>query len=593
MDQLVKESSRIFNIINEAPDLLNVLDEVLLQLVELTGSGAAWIFLRNGTEEQTLKGSGFYLAGQYSSLPQIDLHDAEFWKNGCNCQDLISSSECGIMPVDLACARFMQINGVQKGVELHTALPLCSGKHLFGILNIVGARGELLDRQELDIVQSAAAHLSTALDRRRLSASIKEKRAHEQIALWKLSNQLAGFTELEDILAFLAEKIAKLFEVDACALLLPDKQSGNLAFVAAAGWLSDPVAAQRRVLNNDQTGSGRVMRTQVPLLSTCRAERGDIPEMTLAWLEEEDFEGVAIVPLIVEGKSIGTLVLTTRTQWNFDEDEIRLLQILANQTGNSIVNARRQKEEIRLQRLDKELSIGRDIQQSLLPASSPVVTGWDFSDIYRPARQVAGDLYDYFQLPYARQRLGIVIGDVADKGVPAALFMAAARTLIRSVALAGLTPASTLMEANKLIQQDSASDIFLSAFYTILDTENGHLNFANAGHEPPLWFQHTTGSFQELRARGMLLSIQKEIRLEEKSVVLDHGDILVLYTDGIPEAIDEHYNEFGRERLQDIVAAHAQDSATEICQAIVEGLDAFCGHMDQMDDLTLIVARRL
>jgi len=280
-----------------------------------------------------------------------------------------------------------------------------------------------------------------------------------------LSSQLLSHTKFEDIINFLVEEVVKLFEADASALLLPDEQPGFLVFRATSGWRSDPVIERRRIPSSDHSSFGKVMRTQVPAVSKSSTNRENIPAMTLEWLEEEGFEELVIVPLIVDEKSIGALALTMRTQHEFEEDEIRMLQILANQAGIAIVNAHLQQEEILLHRLDEELAIGWDIQRSLLPASSPEAPGWEFSDVYRPARRVGGDLYDYFHLPLGGERLGLVIGDVADKGVPAALFMAASRTLIRSVALSGLTPASALNEANRLIIQDSESELFLSAFY--------------------------------------------------------------------------------------------------------------------------------
>jgi phosphoserine phosphatase RsbU/P len=229
----------------------------------------------------------------------------------------------------------------------------------------------------------------------------------------------------------------------------------------------------------------------------------------------------------------------------------------------------------------------------LLPASSPSFPGWQVTDLYRPARQVGGDLYDYFLLPDGGHRLGLVIGDVAGQGVPAALFMATSRTLIRSAALADLTPGSTLSEANKLILQDSPSELFLSAFYGILDTRTGTLNYANAGHNPPLLYQQTRGDFLELRARGILLCVGNRISLEEKSATLDHNDILVLYTDGVTEAMNRQGEEFGVDRLRQGIAAHAEESASQILYGIVEAIDSFIGETEQPDDLTLVVAKRL
>jgi sigma-B regulation protein RsbU (phosphoserine phosphatase) len=421
----------------------------------------------------------------------------------------------------------------------------------------------------------------------------EEKHLHEQTVLLTLTNQLLTHSTLEDVMSYLVEQVVRLLDVDACALLLPEEESGYLVFRASAGWLSNPVVERRRVLNGKHSSAGQVMNSKTPIFSRDSAHRDELPEFTVDWLEKEAFEGLAILPLVVEGKSIGAMALTTRKPLVLDDEEIRFLEILANQAGIAIVNAGLREEEIRLQRLEEELSVGRQIQHSLLPASSPSFPGWQFTDLYRPARQVGGDLYDYFVLPDGGHRLGLVIGDVAGQGVPAALFMATSRTLIRSAALADLTPGSTLSEANKLILQDSPSELFLSAFYGILDTRTGTLNYANAGHNPPLLYQQTRGDFLELRARGILLCVRNRISLEEKSATLDHNDILVLYTDGVTEAMNRQGEEFGVDRLRQGIAAHAEESASQILYGIVEAIDSFIGETEQPDDLTLVVAKRL
>lgn len=445
----------------------------------------------------------------------------------------------------------------------------------------------------MSIPSAVGDTLNMVLGRKRMANLSRERYVHEQALLLELSSQLLKRSELDEIMGYLVEEVIRLFEVDACALLLPDEQPGHLIFRASAGWHSDPVVEHRRVLSNDRSSSGQVMRTQVPVLSRSSAERGHIPAMTIDWLEDEEFEGLAIVPLIVDEQSVGALALTMRTPRQLDEDEIRFLQILANQAGLAIVYARLHKEELRLQRLEEELAVGRNIQRSLLPSAPVTADGWQISNVYLPARQVGGDLYDHFELPVGEDRVGLVIGDVAGKGVPAALFMATSRTLIRSTALAGLTPASTLAEANRLILQDSPTELFLSAFYGILNTSDGRLTYANAGHNPPLWFRKAEGDFQELAARGIVLCVIDNVSLEEKSIEIASGDILVLYTDGVTEAVDADTEEFGVERLQQVVASNRRKGASEILEAIVEAVTTFIGDVEQPDDLTLMVIKRL
>jgi sigma-B regulation protein RsbU (phosphoserine phosphatase) len=215
--------------------------------------------------------------------------------------------------------------------------------------------------------------------------------------------------------------------------------------------------------------------------------------------------------------------------------------------------------------------------------------------VYEPARQVGGDFYDHFVLPGNEARLGLVIADVSDKGVPAALFMALSRTMIRSNALRGYTPVETLVRANQYIVEDSHSDMFVTAFYGALETENGRFCFTNAGHNPPLWWQAASRTFEVLRAPGIVLGIFAEISLEERAITMAPGDVLLLYTDGITEAMDENQEEFGMERLQNVVAwAAIQPEATadSIAMTILSAVKRFMGTTPQADDLTLLAVKR-
>ena len=163
------------------------------------------------------------------------------------------------------------------------------------------------------------------------------------------------------------------------------------------------------------------------------------------------------------------------------------------------------KEEIERQRLQEELKIGRRIQQSLLPQKCPVFPGWEFAAIYRSAREVGGDFYDFILPPEDPERLHIVIADVTGKGVPAALFMATSRAAMRAESVSTLRPSEALGKVNRLVTLDTRSPLFLGAFYATLETKTGRLTFANGGHEWPLWLHKESGEVSYLEARGLVL----------------------------------------------------------------------------------------
>jgi len=244
-------------------------------------------------------------------------------------------------------------------------------------------------------------------------------------------------------------------------------------------------------------------------------------------------------------------------------------------------------EVLERQRVEQELHVARGIQQASLPKEIPTLEDWQISPYYQPAREVGGDFYDFFELDNGR--LGIVVGDATGKGVPAALVMASARSMLRAVAQNSEPPGDVLRRVNNSLVTDIPADMFVTCFYAILDPRSGHLSYANAGHDLP-YVHHDHGA-EELRARGMPLGLMPGMSYEQKEVVLDAGDSALLYSDGLVEAHDPKGEMFGFPRLRELVAEHGEDSS--LGGFLMEELYTFVGEgWEQEDDITLLTLRR-
>jgi serine phosphatase RsbU (regulator of sigma subunit) len=250
-------------------------------------------------------------------------------------------------------------------------------------------------------------------------------------------------------------------------------------------------------------------------------------------------------------------------------------------------------EEVKRQRMEEELVIGRRIQLSLLPHGCPEVPGYAFAAGYRAAHEVGGDLYDFIVQPDNRARVHLIIGDVTGKGVPAALYMAVSRTLLRTYALEGYSPGEALRRVNDFIRQDAASPLLLSAFYTVLDADSGRLTYANAGHNAPILRRAATGQLELLESRGLLLGAFPTFTPNEQSCALDPGDFVVFFTDGITEARNAGGDFMDDEGLEAIVRSRAWSNAEELLTAIVTAVDDFAAGIAQADDFTVVVLQRL
>jgi sigma-B regulation protein RsbU (phosphoserine phosphatase) len=188
--------------------------------------------------------------------------------------------------------------------------------------------------------------------------------------------------------------------------------------------------------------------------------------------------------------------------------------------------------------------------------------------------------------------VGIAIADVADKGVPAALFMALSRTLLRATSMSGRTPSDALHRTNTLIMSDARSDLFVTVFYGLLHPRSGSFTYANAGHNPPLWLNVQSGLVHRLQEHGMALGVIMDVQLSEHVIQIEPGDVLALYTDGVTEALNIDGEEFGVERLEHVIQAQADHTAEEIVAAIETAVDEFVGNEPPFDDFTLVVLKR-
>lgn len=299
-----------------------------------------------------------------------------------------------------------------------------------------------------------------------------------------------------------------------------------------------------------------------------------------------------VVPLISQGELIGLLNLGPRlSEQAYSGDDRKLLENLASQAAPAVKVAqlvRQQEAEARQrERMEQELRVAQLIQQQFLPKVLPELKGWQVSAFYRPAREVGGDFYDFIELDDGK--VGLVIGDVTDKGVPAALVMATTRAILRGAASRMMSPGEVLKRVNELLVPDIPPQMFVTCLYGILDPETGHFDFANAGHNLP--YVNKSEGVVELRATGMPLGLMPDMSYEEKEADLGYGEVVLLYSDGIDEAHDPDGDMFGFPRLMGAVKAAAQSD--NVIDSLIGELERFTGPgWDQEDDITLVTIRR-
>jgi len=305
-----------------------------------------------------------------------------------------------------------------------------------------------------------------------------------------------------------------------------------------------------------------------------------------------DADVALVVPLVTQGELIGTLNLGPRlSEQDYSTDDRRLLATLAAQAAPAIRVAQLVREQAaeaaEKERLAQELRVATLIQQQFLPRELPQLPEWQIAAFYGPARAVGGDFYDFVELPDGR--IGIAVGDVTDKGVPAALVMARTHSILRAEASRLSSPGEILSRANDLLVPEMPARMFVTCLFAVLDPATGRIVIANAGHNLP--FVRSDGAVTEIRATGMPLGLLPGIRYEEVEGTIAPGNNVLLYSDGLVEAHDPAREMFGFDRLR--AALVVDDAGSELLDRLLETLKAFTGtDHEQEDDITLVTLRR-
>ncbi len=358
-----------------------------------------------------------------------------------------------------------------------------------------------------------------------------------------------------------------------------------------------PVADALPVVPAEQPGVAIDIPETDPLFAYLQSAPGPVDvtrlELSSAALERLRGAGVAlVVPLVTQGELIGTLNLGPRlSEQDYSTDDKRLLATLAAQAAPAIRVAQLVREQAaeaaERERYEQELKVAQLIQQQFLPRELPNLPEWQIAAYYGPARVVGGDFYDFIDL--GEGRIGVVVGDVTDKGVPAALVMARTHSILRAEAPRLVDPGKVLARANELLVPEMPARMFVTCLYGVLEPATGRFTFANAGHNLP--YVRTADGVIELRATGLPLGLMPGIVYEETDSVVNAGEGMLLYSDGLVEQHGPGREMYGFPRLREAMAT--DDAGSALLDRMLDELHAFTGPgVEQEDDITLVTLRR-
>jgi len=470
------------------------------------------------------------------------------------------------------------------------------------------------------LLASVAGWILTAYSQRRrirtLERSNEEIQVEETLVFDFLHGLGEAFSETirpHDLHRLIVEGATRILDAHGGALYMADRTGGKLtpAFISKGcpplvdvppnivqQAAATPIALESYLrLHSIAPGEGMIGRVWQSGQPVCLNEFSEAPE--LANLRDSAFGTASVMAASLSyGKQdLGVLAIANGPMGApFSQGDFVVFKSIAEQSAFALYNAIIYSMANEKKRLDHDLEIARDIQRILLPAEAPAINGFEISGINVPARQVSGDYFDYIHVD--DERLGVAIADVSGKGVPASLIMAICRSVLRSEAARNPSPADVLQKVNRQLYPDIKEDMFISMAYLILDHgNNGNgVTLARAGHDAPLLYKRQSQSVTPIKPPGMVVGIDSGNVFDritgDFAVPLERDDCLVLYTDGVTEALDTEGNEFGLERTIQSVRASATDGAQAIVKQVINDVRNFTGSHPQNDDITLIAIRK-
>lgn len=412
-----------------------------------------------------------------------------------------------------------------------------------------------------------------------------ELKTGKLMVLLEVGRRLASNMELDSLLDLIIKYATRVMEADRSSLFLVDKKTGELWSKIAQGadeirfpigkGIAGHVAKTGEIINIPDAYSDPRFNPEVDRQTGYRTKT-----ILCAPLKNNDGEIVGVIQVLNKKGKAGAV---------FEAEDEEILLALAGQAAVAITNAVYHKEVLAKQKLERDLQIARTVQQSFLPSSPPKVRGYQFEAFYKAAQEVGGDFYDF--IPLSEDQVGLIMGDVSGKGVPAALFMARLMSDFRFISLIEEEPKDILARVNDILAERSQRGMFVTLEFVILDILKKRITFSSAGHLPPVLVK-SDGSVHRLEVeKGIPLGIAGGREFSQDAVPFEGGDTLLLYTDGLMEARDAKGREFGLERIEKIISRNADSAAKRIKSNLLREINSFVTDTPQHDDLTFILMK--
>jgi phosphoserine phosphatase RsbU/P len=458
-------------------------------------------------------------------------------------------------------------------------LPLRRGAEPFGVAILVKADRDPLPPEEMEFFGELGIQLSIALGNARVYAEAMREKVQNQLLL-ELTTQISGSLEMNRVLEQTLDLVFQVVRYDAAGIYLVDKRTQWIRRQTNRGY--DPARDEAVQLKVGKGLIGWTVKTGQGVIVS------DVTTDPRYMNARDETRSEMVAPIRIGSEVIGAFNLESDEPDAYEAEDMELLTAFASQAAVAIERTRLHEEVLEKRRLEEEVTIGQRIQRTFLPERNPELPHFDIAGANYSSDLVGGDYYDFIRI--ADQHMGVVVGDVSGKGIPAALIMASFRASLIAEIRNNYAIRTVFTKVNRLLWESVEPDRFVTALYGVLDVEARRFTYVNAGHNPAFLYRVREDRFDSLDATGPLLGTLETATYKERQTEIAAGDVLVLYTDGVTEAMSSTGDFFGEDRLREVIRARRGDPAALILRAIWDAVRGFRGG-EHHDDLTVVVVK--
>lgn len=470
-------------------------------------------------------------------------------------------------------------NNVGTQLKSVVSVPLIGKGQMIGVIEAINSENGGFTEADLDTLVGLSNQIAVAIDNANLYRAVKREALIKDL-LYNIGNKLSGSLTLDEVLKEIMASVRLVVDYDAGGVFIVDGSEvlaiysegydddciPKLHSKVGHGLVGTAIEQNKAVIVPDVTNDARYIN--------CRVQTNS--EM--------------VVPIVLSDKVVGSLNLESNRHDAFDSGDKAALEAFAAQAAISIERAKMHQKLLESQKIDQQLEIAREIQTTFLPKEAPKIAGYDIHGLNIPSGQVGGDYFDFIEI--VSGQIGIAIADVVGKGIPAALIMASFRASLIAEIRNNYSIRTICEKVNALLVESLQPGDFVTAVYGVLDAKNHIFTFSNCGHNQPILLR-ADDTVEYLQEGGPIFGVIYPAEFEERPIFLNPNDVIVMYTDGVTEVLDENDNEFGPERLMDMIRANRKLTSAEISQKIIDAVHDFAADDQLFDDLTMVVVKRL